>query len=245
MEENQNPNTSSIQQESLPNLSYDTKGDDRLVAIMYKKMEQIEKEFHEFKVKKILDETSLPPELLEQNGLIPTQPPKLKRGKGYRPILRSEIEEAKKYSIFGAQQARYLGVHINTYKKYAKIHGLWEPHPDSKGKKRVPDPNSGKYPLNAILNGDFNGNPRITDWMVKKKLFRNKTFPLECSICGYNKTRIGSEWPILLVDHIDENRTNWKKDNLRLLCYNCTVECGRGYWTRGFRVFDPDWTPNK
>jgi hypothetical protein len=243
MDESTAPSNTPSQEKVMPNLSYETKGDDRLLTVLTKKVEEMEREIHDLKVKKILEETSLPEEMLEANGLLPSQPQKLKRGRGYRPLLRSEIEEAKKHSIFGAQQAKYLGVAISTYKKYAKMHGLWEPRPDSKGKKRTPDPNSGKYPLNQILNGDFNGNPAVNDWMVKKKLFRNQTFPLECAICGYNKTRFGSEWPILLVDHMDEDRTNFKKENIRLLCLNCTAECGRGYWTRGFRSFDPDWKP--
>lgn len=236
---NQIPNTSSFQ-EVTPNLSYETKGDERVIAILTKKVEEMERELHDLKVKKILDETQLPQELLHENNLIPHPPRKLKCGKGYRPILRSEIEEAKKHSIFGAGQARWLGIAVTTYKKYAKLYGLWEPRPDSKGKTRTPDPNSGMYPLSRILNGDFNGHKAMNDWKVRKKLFRNKTLPMECSQCGYNKTKLGGEWPILLLDHIDGDKNNFKLENLRFLCWNCTVECGRGYLRRGFHSFDPD-----
>lgn len=240
---NQSNTTSSLAPE-VPKLSYETKGNERLLATVLKRVEEMEKELHDLKVKKILDETQLPPELLEQNGLIqPHQPRRTVRGRGYRPLLRSEIEEAKKHSGFGAQQAKFLGVHITTYKKYAKLYGLWEPQPNLKGKKRNVNPDGGKYPLNRILTGEFNGIPQVNDWMVKRKLLKTDIFPKCCSICGYDKKRLGGTYPILLLDHLNGDRKDFKKDNLRYLCWNCTVECGRGYMTRMFRSFDPDWKP--
>lgn len=238
---NQSPNTSSLE---APSLAYDVKGDERVLAVILRKQEEMERELHDLKVKKILDETHLPSEMLEDNGLLPLPPLKTSRGAGYRPLLRSEIEEAKKHSIFCSQQAKFLKVHITTYKKYAKALGLWEPMPKAKGKKHPQNPDGGKYPLNRILTGDFNGHPSVTDWMVKRKVLRAGTFPLKCAVCEYDKKRLGGTFPILLLDHIDGDRKNFKLDNLRLLCWNCTVECGRGYLKRGFRTFDPDWTPN-
>jgi len=237
----QSPNTSSFQQEVTSSLTYETKGENRLVTVLYKKVEQIERELYDLKVKKILDETQLPLELLAHNNLLPSIPRRLKRGRGYRPILRSEIEEAKKYSIFGSQQAKFLGVKLPTYRKYAKLHGLWEPQPHAKGRDQQHNPNIGKYPLPRILTGEFDGNPAVSDWMVKRKLLRSGTFPECCNICGYNKRRITDKYVSLIVDHKDGDKSNFKLENLRLLCWNCTIECGRGYLRRGFHTFDPDW----
>jgi ribosomal protein L13E len=239
----QNAITASVALE-IPKLSYEINGSDRLLAVILKKQEAMERELHDLKVTKILEETQLPPELLKANGLFPTLPKrKLKRGRGFRPLLRSEIEEAKQHSGFGAQQAKYLGVHKATYAKYAKLYGLWEPQPNLKGKKRNINPDGGKYPLNRILNGEFDSVAKVNDWMVKRKLLKTDIFPRCCSICGYDKTRLGGTYPILLLDHMDGNRRNFKRDNLRYLCWNCTVECGRGYLTRMFRSFDRDWKP--
>lgn len=241
MEELSNQNNTSSLAPEVPKLSYDTKGDDRLFAVILRRQEEMERELHDLKVKKILEETQLPLELLEQNGLIkPFQRHKTVRGRGYRPILRSEIEEAIKHSGFGAQQAKFLGVHITTFRKYAKLYGLWNPQPNLKGKTRNINPDSGKYPLNRILAGEFNGIKPVNDWMVKRKLFKTDIFPKRCAICGYDKKRLGGTTPILLIDHMDGDRKNYKKDNLRYLCWNCTVECGRGYLTRMFHSFDPD-----
>lgn len=242
MEELSNQNNTSSLAPEIPKLSYDTKGNDRLLATVLKRVEEMEKELHDLKVEKILDETQLPPALLEQNGIIqPFQKHKTLRGRGYRPILRSEIEESIKHSGFGAQQAKFLGVHVATYRKYAKLYGLWNPQPNLKGKKRNLNPDSGKYPLNRILTGEFNGIPQVNDWMVKRKLLKTDIFPKCCAECGYNKKRFGSTQPLLLIDHLDGDKKNFKKENLRYLCWNCTGECGRGYHTRMFNTIDPDW----
>jgi len=219
-------------------LDYNTKGEARHFAIIYRDIEELKKKVNDIEHKKILDETQLPPEVLEQNGLLPHRPTKLKRGRGYRPLLKSEIEEAKTHSPFAAAQARWLGVHHNTYKKYAKLYGIYEPKPNEKGKRNMFDPDRGKYPLKEILEGKY---PDVSDWTVKDKLIRSGTLPPKCNICGYDKRRIVDQKICLLLDHKDGNKKNFKLENLQLLCLNCTFECGRGYIRRGNHMFDPDW----
>lgn len=219
-------------------LNYSTTGDERHLAILYRTVEELQQKVHDLEHKKVIEETQLPPEILAQNGLLPQKPMKLKRGKGYRPLLKSEIEEAKKHSVFAAGQARWLGVHENTYKKYAKMYGIYDPKPNEKGKRNIFDPNRGKYPLNDILEGKF---PNVSDWVAKDKLIRSGVFPPRCNICGYDKRRIVDHKIALLLDHKDGDRHNFKLENLQLLCLNCTFECGRGYIRRGNHMFDPDW----
>lgn len=233
---NNTPQSGSV--EITKSLNYSTQGDDRLLAVLYKKVEDLEGQVSDLQNKKVLEETQLPPEILEQNGMLVHKPTKLKRGRGYRPLLKSEIEEAKKHSPFAAQQARWLGVHAVTFRKYAKMYGIYEPKPNEKGKRNMFDPNRGKYPLTEILEGKH---PTVSDWMVKDKLIRSKIVPPQCNICGYDKRRIGDQKICLLLDHKDGDKTNFKIDNLQLLCLNCTFECGRGYIRRGNHMFDPDW----
>ena len=215
-------------------------GDDRLLAVLYKKVEELDKEVHDLKTKKIIDETQIPHNILVQNGMLPPAPSKLRRGRGARPLLRSEIEEAVSHSVFCSDQARYLGVSKTTYKKYAEPLGLYKPQPYHKGCKKPWGPEKGKYPLSKILNGDFNGNPLVDDEVVKPKLLK-AGWPEECAICGYNKKHIISGRVPLILDHMDGDRGNFKRDNIRLLCWNDTIECGRGYLKRAIRYFDPDW----
>src|ERR1035437_8823008 len=114
------PNTASV-----PANLHTATGDDRLIAVLYKKVEELGKEVHDLKTKKIIDETQMPPELLEQAGMLPPDPKKIRRGRGARPLLRSEIEEAIKHSQFCSDQARYLGVSILYYRKCATAIGLY------------------------------------------------------------------------------------------------------------------------
>jgi hypothetical protein len=231
-------NSRGLSQEVTSSLTYETKGDDRLMTVILKTVEELKNKVHQLETKKIIDETQLPTEILEQNNLLPPRPKKLKRGRGYRPLLQSEIEEAKLKSPFAAQQARYLNVASSTYRKYAKLYGIYEPKPNEKGKRNLYDPNKGKYPINEVLNGQH---PDVSDWVVKDKLIRGKILPPECAICGYNKRRIVDNKICLLIDHKDGDRKNFKKENLQLLCFNCTFECGRGYIHRGNHMFDADW----
>jgi len=238
--ENQSPDTGSTV--IVPsNLTYETTGNDRLVSILYRKVEAMEKKVYDLETKKIIDETQIPNEILENSGLLPNKPKKLKRGRGYRPLLQSEIEEAKKHGVSCPAQARWMGVALSTYKKYSKKYGIWHPNPTVKGKRRTFDPTRGKYPLVKILAGEFNGNPAISEWVVRKKLLLGGTFPSKCDICGYDKRRIGDNKICLLLDHKDGDMKNFKLENLRLLCLNCTFECGRGYIRNGKHTFDPDW----
>lgn len=222
-------------------LDYNLKGDERRIAILYRTVEQLQQKVHKLENEKILDETQLPQEILEANGLLPNKPTKLKRGRGYRPLLASEIQEAKKHSPFAAAQARWMGISLATFKKYAKLYGIYEPKPNEKGKRNMHDPQRGKYPLSKILAGEFKDNPAVTDWMVKDKVIRSGTFPPKCNICDYDKRRPGDNKICLLLDHKDGDKTNFKLENLQLLCLNCTYECGRGYIRRGNHMFDPDW----
>ncbi len=219
-------------------LEYEVTGSERILNVILKKMEDMENKIHDLETKKILDETHLPKELLEENDLLPHKPLKLKPGKGYRPLMRSEIEEAKKISPFAAQQAKWMGVSTTTYKKYSQLYGIWEPKPNEKGKRNLFDPNRGKFHLKDILDNKY---PDIGDWTAKDKLIRSGMLPPKCNVCGYDKRRITDKKICLLLDHIDGNRKNFKFENLQLLCLNCTFECGRGYIRRGNHMFDADW----
>lgn len=225
-------------------LNHETKGNDRLVSILYKKVEELDKKVHDLETKKIIEETQLPMEILENNGFLPRPIKKLKKGKGYRPLLQSEIEEAKKHGVSAAGHARWMGVATSTFIKYAKLYGIYEGGWKGRGKNLNYDPDRGKYPLNKILAGEFNDTLAVNEWMVKKKMLANKMMVERCNICGYNMKRALDNKICLILDHKDGDRRNFKKDNLQLLCLNCTFECGRGYIRRGKTLFDPDWLIN-
>jgi hypothetical protein len=237
--QDQNPNTSSLS--DGVNLSYDTKGNTRVIGVLCKTVEELKQKVHDLETKKIIDETQFPMEILETSGLLPVKERRLKRGSGYRPLLQSEIEEAQKHSVFAAGQARWLGVSRTTFELWAKKYGIYKSSPSRKGMKWIRDPERGKYPLSKILNGELNDNQKVTASMVRYKLANSNVFPLRCNICGYDKKRIVDRKIGILLDHKDGNRRNFQKDNLQWLCLNCMFECGRGYINRGKFMFDSDW----
>ncbi len=233
-------NNSRFNQTVTSSLDYETKGDARLVTVLYKKIEEMERKVRELETKKIIDETQFPISILEANGLLPLRPDRLKRGRGYRQLLQSEIEESMKHSLSARGRARWLGIAVVTYTKYAKMYGIYDPLPNRKGRKNLRlDPNRGKYPLTKILTGDLNGCSSVTNESVRKKLIKSGTFPPMCNICGYDKVRIDGKIG-LLIDHRDGNLKNFKRENLQLLCLNCMFECGRGYIRKGNHMFNTD-----
>jgi len=241
MSDPNNPSGSLQEQLGTPDLGYEVKGNDRVVAVLVKELDNLKQKVNELETKKILDETHLPLEILEANNILPPKPRRLKRGKGNRPLLKGEIEEAKRHSITNAGAARWLGVSIDAYRKYSKMYGLYDPAKHIKELRGLYDPNRGKFPINRIITGEFNGHPSITDWMVKDKLIRSGLKPQKCEKCGLCEKRTGDNKVPLLVNHLDEDPKNFKLENLQFLCLNCMFYVGRGYIRRGRFVLDPDW----
>ena len=106
-----------------------------------------------------------------------------------------------------AKAAVALGLHFNTFKKYAIRYGCYEPNQAGKGikkdiKKRI---------------------TRLEDYAtracVRKTIIRDNLLPYECSECGI------SEWNgrklALHLDHINGKNGDHRLENLRFLCPNC------------------------
>jgi hypothetical protein len=112
-----------------------------------------------------------------------------------------------------AQAAIKLGLHFNTFKKYAIKFDCYETNQSGKGitKKGTP-----KFELNDILDGNH---PHFQTYKLKNRILKEGLIDNVCSVCGI------TEWfgkPMNMeLDHIDGNRSNHKLDNLRMLCPNC------------------------
>lgn len=88
-----------------------------------------------------------------------------------------------------------------------------------------------KYiPLEEILQGKHPDYPRYT---LKKRLVdaarKGKGIgPYQCSICGFKKRSMWGGCPLFL-DNINWNKYDFRRENLRFLCYNCS------YMYKGFK----------
>jgi len=112
-----------------------------------------------------------------------------------------------------AQASVKLGLHFNTFKKYALKFNCYKTNPSGKGMNKKAKP---KFELNEILDGLH---PHFQTFKLKNRLLKEGVIKNTCSKCGI------SEWnnlPLNMeLDHIDGNRTNHKLENLRMLCPNC------------------------
>lgn len=165
------------------------------------------------------------------------------KGRYTKPLLEAEILEALNSSPSARQAAKKLGVHYDTYKKYAKMYGIHRTCPPQMRKKTGKSgpitPFGGRYKLDDLLNGKH---PNFPIHRLKDKLIRSGIKSSECEMCGYKERRLVDGKIPLLLNFEDGDITNRTIENLKIYCFNCTFNCGRGYIKRGTIHFnmDPD-----
>lgn len=146
--------------------------------------------------------------------------PKGKRGLGAKPLLESQIKAAQEKSRSAFEAARLLGVSYNTYKKYAKLYGIFEDlkNPYGIGIEKAKAIKNKKYHIEELIDGKHLHYPLHK---FKNKLFDSGYIPKVCGSCGFSEARITDGKMPLLIDFLDGNLNNRKLDNIRPLCYNC------------------------
>lgn len=136
-------------------------------------------------------------------------------------LLESEILAAQSISKTEAESARKLGVSFMTYRKYAKMYGLYGRVANMAGKgitKPVKNEDAGKYPLNQILEGKF---PKYSTGRLKTRLIRSNRIEQKCNKCGFCEQRVTDKQVPLMLNYVDGNAKNKLRENIELLCYNC------------------------
>ena len=213
----------------------------KVLESVVRELQEVKKKVADLENKTVLEELQLPEEDLRAIGIFKEDPRRLRKGRGARPLLESEIKEAQEHCNNATACARYLHVGYNCYKKWAKAYGLFKTNPWGKGdKKRYWAPDKGKYPLNQILEGKF---PEYPIYRLKDLLIRSGTKKTECENCGFEEHRITDNKMPLLISFKDGNEKNHLLENIEILCYNCMFLTGRGYIRRGkveFNFLDPD-----
>ena len=166
-----------------------------------------------------------------------------------KPLSKQQIEWALKQSNSNKIAARLLNVDYHTYQKYAKLYQnekgetLWDAarNRGGKGNTRFLH-NHGKYgDLTKILNGlPVN----LEKWSIEKfkdALIRDAVFEDKCSCCGFNERRVFDAKVPLLIHFKDSNKSNWRKENLQFLCYNCYyLQIGNIFSNRQLRRIEAD-----
>ena len=140
-------------------------------------------------------------------------------------LSKHNIELAIKSTQSMGQAALYMGVAKNTFKKYAKLHGLWKPITNFKGIRKTGNVGSQlKHDLKSILEGK-NPNPYREDTLLTKGI-KEGYIACKCGNCGADFSHMDSatRQPPLILDFLDRNPMNTKLENLRVLCFNCVYE---------------------
>ena len=111
--------------------------------------------------------------------------------------------------------AAELGLHFNTFRKYARKLGCYKPNQGGKG---IAKPNHAKIPVEDILAGKH---PQFQTYKLKTRLIDEGYIDDQCSICGWDKKRSGEKYTPCELHHINGDRTDHRLSNLQLLCPNC------------------------
>ena len=141
-------------------------------------------------------------------------------------ILESEIRHAMKNTLSNRAAARFLGIDYRTYKKYAEMYfdgdkNLFEVHKNQRGiglKHKSRKGYKNRFPISEVIEGKHPNHPPSK---LKQRLFVEAYKAEECECCGFNERRMTDYTVPLMLDWIDGDKTNHKKENLRMLCYNC------------------------
>ena len=149
--------------------------------------------------------------------------------------LSMTLQDAISSSNSMAEAAKKLDMPFMSFKRRALELGLYKTNQGGKG---VSKPFKGvEFTTQDILDGKH---PDFPIHRLKDKLIRSGIKKLECEQCGFHERRITDGKIPLLLNFEDNNNKNHKIENIRMLCYNCTFTSGKGYISKGPKVFDPD-----
>jgi hypothetical protein len=147
-----------------------------------------------------------------------------------KPLSKEMILNAMRNTRSNRAAARYLNCSYIHYKTYAKLYvdeetgkTLFEKHLNPSG-KGIPKFISGygmdKFPILDIIEGRVNSDHfspnKIKDSMIREGLIRE-----HCACCGFQERRVVDFKMPLLMHFKDNNKRNYKPENLQLFCYNC------------------------
>lgn len=147
-----------------------------------------------------------------------------------KPITKAMAVNAIAKTGSNHAAARYLNVSFNHWKKFAKLYideesglSLFEVHKNKQGKgipKFFGAEKKKAAPLLDIIEGRVSAvhyNPeRLRIRMVQEGYLLE-----ECHKCGFKERRVLDYKIPLLLFFKDNNKKNYKLDNVEHLCYNC------------------------
>jgi len=133
-------------------------------------------------------------------------------------VSKSKIVWAINETQSMRQASKLLGVAYNTFKKYAKLYEVFNPHESNKGMKHS---TSGGFKPTELENIFAGNNPSYSSTKLLGRCFREGYLKEECANCGEDRYRASDMTKPLMLDYMDDDDTNKELINLRVLCFNC------------------------
>jgi hypothetical protein len=138
-----------------------------------------------------------------------------------KPLSKEMIVAAQAKTKSNMAAARYLHVSYQHYKRYAKMYKIFEGHKNQSG-KGIPKflKGTGKEPaLLDIIEGRVSS-AHFSPAKIKYRLIEEGYLSEQCSMCGFQERRVLDYKMPLLLHFKDNNKSNYTRDNIELLCYN-------------------------
>ena len=138
-----------------------------------------------------------------------------------KPLAKEMIVAAQANTKSNMAAARYLHVSYQHYKRYAKMYKLFEGHKNQSG-KGIPKflKGTGKEPaLLDIIEGRVSAS-HFSPAKIKYRLIEEGYLLEQCSMCGFQERRVLDYKMPLLLHFKDNNKSNYSRENIELLCYN-------------------------
>ena len=144
-----------------------------------------------------------------------------------KPLTKEMILAAMSQTKSNRAACRYLNVSYIHYKKWAKLYesnthdNLFEQHKNQCG-KGIPKflRSKGKEPaLIDIIEGRVDASSFSPD-KIKYRLIIEGHLLEECATCKFKERRVSDYKMPLLLNFKDNNKKNYRKENIELLCYN-------------------------
>jgi hypothetical protein len=144
-----------------------------------------------------------------------------------KPLTKEMILAAMSQTKSNRAACRYLNVSYIHYKKWAKLYesdthdNLFEQHKNQCG-KGIPKFLRGKGKEPALID-IIEGRTDVSSFSpdkIKYRLITEGHLLEECTTCKFNERRVSDYKMPLLLNFKDNNKKNYRKENIELLCYN-------------------------
>lgn len=153
------------------------------------------------------------------------------KGRPSKGITKEMIISAMDKTRSVRSAARYLNCSYATCKLLMLMFknedgiSLFDVHknPHGKGIPKIWKKSSGRYNNNISIMEILSGEDasHYEPQKIKYRLFEENILKEECCNCGFKERRVLDYKAPVLLRFIDENKQNYKLDNLEVLCYNC------------------------